>query len=92
MLVAKCKLGVCVLDGLIYLIGGKDLHYIDVKSVHRFDPVENLWSKVVPLTVPRSSFGVCVLDGSIYVVGGWCGEGRLTSMERYFVASDSWSE
>jgi hypothetical protein len=33
-----------------------------------------------------------VLGGSIHVVGGWDGESRLTSMERYRDASNSWSE
>jgi hypothetical protein len=33
-----------------------------------------------------------VLGGSIYAVGGFDGEDRLSSMELYSVASDSWSE
>jgi hypothetical protein len=34
---------------------------------------------------------IFVLGGVIYVVGGFDGEDRLSSMERYSVASDSWS-
>jgi hypothetical protein len=33
-----------------------------------------------------------VLGGNIHTVGGFDGEDRLSSMERYSVASDSWSE
>jgi hypothetical protein len=32
------------------------------------------------------------MGGSIYAVGGYDGDNMLSSMERYSVASDSWSE
>jgi hypothetical protein len=88
----KCDYGVCVLAGLIYLVGGEDSSFADLSSVHRFDPVENLWSTVAPMSVARSGLGVFVLDRSIYAVGGWGPSGRLSSMERYCVDTNRWSE
>jgi hypothetical protein len=88
---AKCELSVCVLDGLIYVMGGKDFDDRVLRSVHRFDPVANLWSTVPPMSVARSGLRVFVLGGSMHVVGGYNGENRLASMERYCVASDRWS-
>jgi hypothetical protein len=90
--VAKCAHRVCVLDGHIYLIGGEDSDETPLSSVHRFDPVANLWSVVSPMSVARSELGAFVMGGSIYAVGGWDGDSKLTSMERYCVALDSWSD
>jgi hypothetical protein len=91
---AKSQPSVSVLDGLIYVMGGldSDANTIIYSSVHRFDPVENLWSAVAPLSIARTSLGSFVLGGSIYAVGGFDGENMLSSMERYSVALDSWSE
>jgi hypothetical protein len=82
---------VCVLDGLIYVMGGRNGDNNFGDAVHRFDPVAILWSTVAPTSVARTTLGSFVLGGHIHAVGGFDGEDRLSSMERYSVASDSWS-
>jgi hypothetical protein len=82
---------VCVVDGFIYVLGGSESNYNYTSSVHRFDPVANLWSALAPMSGPRMALGSFVLGGSIYAVGGSDGDDRLSSMEHYSVASDSWS-
>jgi hypothetical protein len=89
---AKSHHSVCAHDGLIYVMGGDDGDADSISSVHRFDPVANLWSAVAPMSVARQALGSFVLGGNIYAVGGYSGGGRLSSMERYSVASDSWAE
>jgi hypothetical protein len=91
MPVATISHSVCVLDGLIYVLGGLDNEHNCISSVHRFDPVANVWSAVAPMSAPRMALGSFVLGGSIYAVSGFDGKHRLSSMERYSVASDSWS-
>jgi hypothetical protein len=44
------------------------------------------------MSVARAGFGAFVLGRSIHAVGGHDKEDRVTSMERYCVASDSWAE
>jgi kelch-like protein 1/4/5 len=86
---------VLVLDGLIYVMGGWDSNANgnSMSSVRRFDPVANSWSTVAPMLVARMSLRSFVLGGSIHAVGSFDDEGKvLSSMERYSVASDSWSE
>jgi kelch-like protein 17 (actinfilin)/kelch-like protein 20 len=83
---------VCVLEGLIYVIGGVGSDGNTMSSVHRFDPVANSWSEMTSMFVARAALGSFVLGGNIYAVGGFDGEDRLSSTERYSVASDSWSE
>jgi N-acetylneuraminic acid mutarotase len=89
---AKSHHSVCVVDGLIYVMGGEDSAGNTINSVHRFNPVANLWSAVAPMTVARRALVTFVLGKSIYAVGGFDGENILSPMERYSVASDSWSE
>jgi hypothetical protein len=85
---------ICMLDDLIYVMGGCNKHDDSMTSVHRFDPVANLWSTVAPMSVSRMALGSFVLGGSMYAVGGFDLDGykSWSSMERYSVASDSWSE
>jgi hypothetical protein len=83
---------VCVLNDQIYIIGGDDSDDRSISSVNRFDPVANLWSAVAPMSVAREALGSFVIGGSIYAVGGLGGGKRFSSMERYSVESDSWSE
>jgi N-acetylneuraminic acid mutarotase len=82
---------VCVVDGLIYVLGGSESNYDHTSSVHRFDLVANMWSTLAPMSIARGMCGAFVLGGSIYAVGGFDGRHRLSSMECYSVASDSWS-
>jgi hypothetical protein len=44
------------------------------------------------MSIARSMLGSFVMGGSIYAVGGSDGEKWLSSMERYSMGSDSWSE
>jgi N-acetylneuraminic acid mutarotase len=90
----KCYHSVCVLDGLIYVMGGEDSNGVGVNTVHRFDPTANSWSAMAPMSVDRTGLRSFVLDGSIHAIGGLDEENEtgLTSMKRYCVASDSWSE
>jgi hypothetical protein len=81
---------ISTLDGLIYLLGGMDGDGNSIRSVHRFDPAANTWSAMAPMSVARITLGSFVMGGSIYAVGSR--GNRLSSMERYSVVSDSWSE
>jgi hypothetical protein len=89
---AKSLYSISMLDGFIYVMGSHNEDDDPINSVHRFDPVANLWSTVAPMSVARMTLGSFVLGGSMYAVGGYDGNNSLSSMERYSVASDSWSE
>ena len=47
---------------------------------------------MAPMLTARSACETFVLGRSIHAVGGWDGAQELSSVERYCVASDSWSE
>lgn len=41
-----------------------------LNHVERYDPKENKWSKVAPMTTRRLGVAVAVLGGYLYAIGG----------------------
>jgi N-acetylneuraminic acid mutarotase len=83
---------VCVVSGLVYVIGGQtSQHLADmVSSALRFDPVTNAWSEVAPMSTPKTGLALFVLGGRLYAAGGISGVDEFSSaMERYNAVSDS---
>uniref|UniRef100_UPI003467EF5D SAKe6EEref n=1 Tax=synthetic construct TaxID=32630 RepID=UPI003467EF5D len=94
MSVPRSGVGVAVIDGLIYAVGGYDGH-THLNSVEAYDPETDEWSLVAPMTTRRSGVGVAVLGGLIYAVGGYNnspdGHTHLSSLEAYNPSTDTWS-
>jgi len=87
-------LGVAVVDGKIYAIGGFACSgYLDTNE--QYDPVTDTWTTLTSMPTPRNSFAIAAYQGKIYCIGGitsnehgyfWCGVNEV-----YDVATDSWS-
>jgi hypothetical protein len=73
----------CVMDGIVYMVGAGDCG----KRVLRFDPVSIVWSILTSTSRKRESSSCFALGGYVYATGGW----KDASVERYDVASDTWS-
>lgn len=94
---ARCGLGVAVVGGMVYAIGGeKDSMIFDCTEC--YDPVTKQWTTVASMNHPRCGLGVCVCYGAIYAlgliyaVGGISNEGlELRSFEVYDPLSKRWS-
>ena len=57
------RLGLCVIEDTIYIIGET--------SIEKYDVKQNLWSDVTDLPTKRSfTRSVAALDGKIYIMGG----------------------
>ena len=41
-----------------------------LKTVERYNPVTNTWTKRADLNIGRGYLGACVINGKIYIVGG----------------------
>uniref|UniRef100_A0A3B4ZBL7 Intracisternal A particle-promoted polypeptide n=1 Tax=Stegastes partitus TaxID=144197 RepID=A0A3B4ZBL7_9TELE len=71
---ARSGLGVAVLEGMIYVVGGeKDSMIFD--CTERYDPVTKQWAAVASLNFPRCGVGVCPCHGALYALGkghGYC--------------------
>ncbi|XP_028159730.1 kelch-like ECH-associated protein 1 isoform X2 [Ostrinia furnacalis] len=85
------RVGVAVMDGLLYAVGGSsgsDYH----KSVEYYDPERDTWTPVAPMGCARLGVGVAVVNRLLYAVGGFDGAGRVRSVECYHPENNCWTE
>jgi len=89
MAVQRSRVGVAILDGKLYAIGGFDGN-VRLNDVERFDPMYNSWKKICPMNIRRSAVGAAVLGNKIYVIGGYDGNSSLNSVECYDPEMNQW--
>ncbi|XP_072297257.1 actin-binding protein IPP-like [Eucyclogobius newberryi] len=86
---ARSGLGVAILEGMIYVVGGeKDSMIFD--CTERYDPVTKQWAAVASLNFPRCGVGICPCHGALYALGGWVGSEIGKTMERYDPEENKW--
>lgn len=97
---ARNNLGVAVVNGRIYAIGGDTLGgrwtysmglsgQITGKTVgtnEEYDPATDTWSFKTPMLTPRKSFAITAYNGKIYCIGGTNSQAN----EAYDPATDTW--
>ena len=82
-------LGVGVLEGPMYSVGGHD-GWSYLNTVERWDPQARQWSYVAPMSTSRSTVGVAVLRGKLYAVGGRDGSSCLKTVECFDPHTNKW--
>ncbi|ERE75423.1 kelch-like ECH-associated protein 1 [Cricetulus griseus] len=89
MSVPRNRIGVGVIDGHIYAVGGSHgcIHH---SSVERYEPDRDEWHLVAPMLTRRIGVGVAVLNRLLYAVGGFDGTNRLNSAECYYPERNEW--
>jgi len=81
-----------VVDGIIYVIGGKpglgdgSPH---LSTVEAYDPTTDTWTPKADMPTRRSFSSTCVVDGKIYVIGGAM-PGK-SAVEAYDPMTDTWT-
>jgi N-acetylneuraminic acid mutarotase len=101
---ARSDLGVVVVDGKIYAIGGSTLQYIQngslVDTNERYDPKTDTWITLESMPTPRAYFAIAAYQDKIYCIGGAVGFNMewvnlyypaCGVNEVYNIATDSWS-
>eukprot|EP00102_Acyrthosiphon_pisum_P026849 XP_016664059.1 PREDICTED: ring canal kelch homolog [Acyrthosiphon pisum] len=92
MLIKRCYLGVCVINNLVYAVGGYDGEsYLNTAEV--FDCITQKWRLISDMSTRRSAVGLGVLNNLLYAVGGFDGisQQRLKSVECYHPSLDKWT-
>jgi N-acetylneuraminic acid mutarotase len=83
----------CVVDGILYVIGGCYPYQTALPTVWAYDPQTNSWTLKADLPVARRWPGAATADGIIYVVGGsgvgWPGAAVLPAAA-YDPKTDTW--
>jgi hypothetical protein len=68
---ARFGLGVGVVDGKIYAIGGRVGLNADPLGVNEeYDPANDTWTTKTAMPTPRADFGAAVYNNKIYCIGG----------------------
>ncbi|MGB8276072.1 MAG: kelch repeat-containing protein [Alphaproteobacteria bacterium] len=96
---ARGRLGVAVVNGKIYAIGGDGgglygaaygamLDYTNVTE--EYDPATDMWAFKASMPTPRGHFGIAVYRNKIYCIGGFNNNGDTGANEVYNPATDTW--
>lgn len=90
---ARSAGGTAVIDGKIYVVGGRPPQGQDFAV---YDPASDSWTPLPPLPTARNHFATAAIDGKVYVVGGRFGGNVGSEMtaivEVYDPATNAWTE
>ncbi|MHC3129102.1 MAG: hypothetical protein IBV52_03395 [Candidatus Bathyarchaeota archaeon] len=93
---ARYGLGVAVVNGKIYAIGGQtglpSAGYSILNVNEEYDPATDTWVFKTPMPTERTEFGIAVYQNKIYCIGGYGYEKYegLGTNEVYNPATDTW--
>ncbi len=82
---------------LAYVFGGysvaKDGTEISTPWTHAFDPVSGIFTELAPMPVPvDDALSFTYQDRFIYLVSGWHDLGNVNLVQRYDIATNTWSQ
>lgn len=87
----RSRVGVAVLDDVLYAIGGYNGHE-RLATVETYNMKTKKWSPAPSMKCRRSALGVSVLENKLYVCGGYDGVSSLNSVECYDPIKKKWTE
>jgi len=93
---ARGRLGVAVVNGNIYAIGGLN-NDTQLAVNEEYNPVTDTWTTKTPMPTARSGFAIAVYQNKIYCIGGTIGDsdnlvsGFTGATEVYNPATDTWA-
>ncbi|KAJ8040271.1 Kelch-like ECH-associated protein 1 [Holothuria leucospilota] len=91
MIASRNRVGVAVLDDMLYAVGGSQGCYLH-NSAERYNVDENKWTMVANMNSKRIGVGCTVVNRLLYAVGGFDGQIRLRSVECYHPENNEWLE
>lgn len=89
---ARAEVAAAVLDGQVYVVGGRDRKGQVLDRVERFDPATERWdAEVPPLRRARYNAAAVVLAGRLFVLGGRDRDGEvIDDVEAYDPGENRW--
>lgn len=89
---ARSGAAAAVVDGRIYVVGGRPPRGNDFAV---YDPAADRWTELPPLPTQRNHLGATAVGGKVYVIGGRFGAGfeseRTDRIEIFDPATGEWS-
>ena len=90
MTVARSDAAVAVLDGELYVIGGRTTTGQPLDVVEKFDPETGQWSAVESLGDERYAASAVLFENRILLMGGSEDDGATDDVEIYVPGEDDW--
>lgn len=90
MKTVRSRVGVAVLNGRLYAIGGFDGEE-RLSTVEVFHQGNKKWKKVASMNCKRSALGAVAINRKLYVCGGYDGVSSLKTVEVYDPEKDVWT-
>jgi DNA-binding CsgD family transcriptional regulator len=85
-------IGAVVLNGKIYIPGGRLTDGSITNKLEVFDPALGSWSERRSLPAPRSAYALAAVDGRLYLFGGWDGTKVCDDVFAYDPTTDTWEQ
>lgn len=83
-----------VVNGVLYVIGGRTVSDGNTTAVEVYDPLSDRWAKARPMPKAQAGLAAAVLNGNIYVFGGEyfdaAGGGVFAEAWEYNPDTDQW--
>ena len=86
---ARTSIGMAVVNGKIYAIGGASQEGFSATN-EEYDPATDTWTFKASMPTPRSAFGAALYHNKIYCIGGYIPGGAIGVNEVYDPATDTW--
>lgn len=90
MSVPRNRVGVAVMDDLLYAVGGSEGNRYH-SSVECYDPESDRWTNIKSMHTQRLAVGVAVVNRLLYAIGGFDGADRLNTVECYHPENNEWT-
>jgi N-acetylneuraminic acid mutarotase len=87
--------GIGVVDGRLYIIGGYSRSGLSVwnpvATVYTYDPATDSWIERAPMPTPRGALSVAEHEGKLYAIGGYDRKANNAQVEVYDPARNVWA-
>jgi N-acetylneuraminic acid mutarotase len=84
-------MGADVINGSIYIVGGKQWDSTSYSArTLAFDPATNTWHEGTPMPTARGELAAAAVNGILYAIGGFSRH-DLSTVEAYDPVADTWS-
>jgi N-acetylneuraminic acid mutarotase len=83
--------GCVVMNDTVYVVGGRDTGSARYPTLYTYDPVNDQWDSLAPMSISRGHVVAAVLNGKIYVCGGWIGSTATNAVEEYDRVTNTWT-